>query len=93
MKKSKIDQLINDLLYKKTIGMVIHSEMNVLENDEDTASVDAGIYGNASIDEMKIMFVALFRSQPELLFAAILTFEFMGMEEIEALISNIPNDD
>ena len=93
MKKGKIDQLIDDLLDKKKIGMVIHAEMNVLDNDEDTASVDAGIYGNALIDEIKIMFVALFRSQHELLLSAKLAFEFMGMEEIESLISNIPNDD
>ena len=93
MKKGEIDQLIDDLLNKKKIGMVIHAEMNVLDNDEDTASVDAGIYSNASIDEIKIMFVALFRSQPELLFAAILTFEFMGVNEMGTLISSISNDD
>lgn len=93
MKKGEIDQLIDDLLNKKKIGMVIHAEMNVLDNDEDTASVDSGICGNASIDEIKIMFVGLFRSQPELLLSATLAFKFMGVNEMETLISSIPNDD
>ena len=93
MKKGEIDQLINDLLDEKKIGMVIRAEMNVLDNDENTASVDAGIFGNASIDEIKIMFVALFRSQPELLLSATLAFKFMGVNEMGTLISSISNDD
>ena len=93
MKKGEIDQLINDLLDKKKIGMVIRAEMNVLDNDENIASVDAGIFINASIDEIKIIFIELFRSQPELLLSAGLAFKFMGMNEIGTLISSISNDD
>ena len=93
MKKGEIDQLINDLLDKKKIGMVIRAEMNVLDNDENTDSVDGGIFSNASIDEMKIMFVVLFRSQPELLLSATLAFKFMGVNEMRTLISSISNDD
>ena len=93
MKNGEIDQLINDLLDKKKIGMVIRAEMNVLDNDENTDSVDGGIFSNASIDEMKIMFVALFRSQPELLLSATLAFKFMGVNEMGTLISSISNDD
>ena len=93
MKKGKIDQLINDLLDKKKIGMVIRAEMNVLDNDENTASVDGSIFSNASIDEIKIMFVVLFRSQPELLLSATLAFKFMGVNEMGTLISSISNDD
>lgn len=93
MNNGEIDQLINDLLDKKKIGMVIRAEMNVLDNDENTASVDGGIFSNASIDEMKIMFVALFRSQPELLLSARLACKFMGVDEMITLISSISNDD
>lgn len=93
MKNGEIDQLINDLLDKKKIGMVIRAEMNFLDNDENTASVDGGIFSNASIDEIKIMFVALFRSQPELLLSARLAFKFMGVNEMRTLISSISNDD
>ena len=39
------------------------------------------------------MFVALFRSQPELLLSATLAFKFMGVNEMRTLISSISNDD
>ena len=93
MKNGEIGQLINDLLDKKKIGMVLRAEMNVLDNDENTASVDGGIFINASIDEIKRMFIELFRSQPELLLSAALAFKFMGVNEMRTLISSISNDD
>ena len=89
---ANIDQLIDDLLNKKKIGMVIHAKMNVLDNDEDTDSVDTGMYGNASINEMKIMLTGLFRFNPELLGAAVLAIGTIGEDKIKKIISSIPNN-